>query len=48
MTERAFCPLCRHENPPENRFCGGCGVRLTAASELVPHRERTVAAAGND
>jgi hypothetical protein len=39
LTERAFCPLCRHENPPENRFCGSCGVALTADSELVPRRE---------
>jgi class 3 adenylate cyclase len=23
------CPSCQHENPPENRFCGGCGSPLT-------------------
>src|SRR3712207_9147230 len=25
MTEPAPCPLCRHTNPPRNRFCGSCG-----------------------
>ena len=45
MTERASCPLCRHENPPENRFCGGCGVALTAGSELMPRLERSRVAA---
>ncbi len=45
MTERAFCPLCRHDNPPENRFCGSCGAALTTGSEPVPRRERSVAAA---
>ena len=22
------CPACGTENPPGNRFCGGCGARL--------------------
>ena len=25
------CPRCRHENPPEAKFCLDCGARLTAA-----------------
>jgi len=45
LTERAFCPLCRHENPLESRFCSSCGAALTAGSELVSRRERSVAAA---
>jgi class 3 adenylate cyclase/tetratricopeptide (TPR) repeat protein len=24
------CPQCRHENPPAQKFCGECGVRLSA------------------
>jgi len=23
------CPACQHENPPEDRFCGGCGSPLS-------------------
>ena len=45
MTERAFCPLCRHENLPESRFCNSCGAALTAGSELVHRRERSAVAA---
>ena len=25
------CPRCRHENPPEAKFCLECGARLSAA-----------------
>jgi hypothetical protein len=45
MTERVSCPQCRHENPPENRFCGGCGVALRAGSELMPRLKRSRIAA---
>lgn len=24
------CPDCGHENPPSNRFCGGCGAKVVA------------------
>ena len=24
------CPRCRHENPPEVKFCGECGARVEA------------------
>ena len=23
------CPRCQHENPPESKFCLGCGTRLS-------------------
>jgi hypothetical protein len=38
MIEHAWCPRCRHENPPENRFCGSCGASLEASSDLVARR----------
>ncbi len=38
MDGHAPCPLCRHENPTENRFCGRCGASLTSGTELVPRR----------
>jgi Double zinc ribbon len=38
MTEHAWCPRCRHENPSENRFCGSCGASLGASSDLVACR----------
>jgi zinc ribbon protein len=44
LTQRAFCPKCRHENPQDNRFCGSCGTSLTTGSGLVPSRERSVIA----
>jgi len=25
------CPRCRHDNPPQSKFCAGCGARLSAA-----------------
>ncbi len=40
MTDLAPCPLCQHENPPENRFCGSCGARLTGGEQLAPRQER--------
>jgi zinc-ribbon domain len=45
LTEHARCPRCRHENAPENRFCGWCGAPL-ASNELVPLEGRNLAAAG--
>jgi hypothetical protein len=39
MTEQAPCPLCRHENPPGNCFCGSCGVRLTSGEQLPTRQE---------
>jgi Double zinc ribbon len=38
MDERTSCPVCRHDNPPENRFCGSCGTALADSGQLVPHR----------
>ena len=39
MTEPAPCPLCRHTNPPGNRFCGSCGARLTSREQLAMRQE---------
>jgi hypothetical protein len=39
MTEQAPCPLCRHENPPGNRFCGSCGVQLMSGEQLATRQE---------
>jgi hypothetical protein len=40
MTEQQVpCPLCRHENPLGNRFCGSCGVRLTSGEQLATRQE---------
>ncbi len=39
MADHVLCPKCRHANPPENRFCGSCGVSLDASGDLVVHRE---------
>ncbi len=41
MDEQKSCALCQHANPPENRFCGGCGGSLTSSGQLVPHREHS-------
>jgi hypothetical protein len=46
MTEQAPCPLCQHENPPGNRFCGSCGVRLTSGEQLVTRQEHRPVRAG--
>src|SRR4051794_16182479 len=39
MEERQPCPLCQHNNPAENRFCGSCGASLPSSKQLVPRRE---------
>lgn len=44
MNERHPCPLCSHDNPSENRFCGSCGASLTSSGQLVPRREHSPAA----
>ena len=47
MEEHTWCPLCRHDNPPENRFCGRCGASLISSEQLpVPRREGRLTAAG--
>lgn len=38
MTEPAPCPLCRHTNPPGNRFCGSCGAPLSSGEQLAPRQ----------
>lgn len=40
------CPRCRHENPPSNRFCGSCGVRLTSGEQLAERQEHRSLLAG--
>ena len=30
-----ICPVCHHPNPPERKFCGGCGRRLQLAPAPV-------------
>jgi hypothetical protein len=44
MDEHNPCPLCAHDNPSENRFCGSCGTSLTSGGQLVPRLEHTPAA----
>ena len=39
MTEPAPCPLCRHTNPPRNRFCGSCGSPLTSGEQLATRQD---------
>jgi hypothetical protein len=39
MDERIPCSLCRHDNLPENRFCGHCGASLTSRGQLTPRFE---------
>jgi len=39
MDQRVPCPLCRHGNLPENRFCGHCGALLTGGGQLTPRPE---------
>ncbi len=47
MTEREVpCPRCRQENPPTNRFCGSCGVRLTSGEQLAMRQENHPVQAG--
>ena len=47
MDEHTPCPLCRHDNPTENRFCGRCGASLTSAKQLVTRREDALDAASH-
>ena len=47
MTEQQVsCQRCRHENPPMNRFCGLCGVRLTNGEQLATRQEHSPVQAG--
>jgi hypothetical protein len=46
MTEQAPCLLCRHENPPMNRFCGSCGAPLTSSEQLATRQEHSPVPAG--
>ena len=47
MTEQQVsCPRCRQENPPGNRFCGSCGVRLTSGEQLATRQEHRPVPAG--
>jgi class 3 adenylate cyclase/tetratricopeptide (TPR) repeat protein len=41
------CKSCGFENPPQNRFCGGCGVRLPVVDEApsLPAEESRASAA---
>ena len=39
MDERTSCPACRHNNPPENRFCGSCGTAIAGSGQLVAREE---------
>ncbi len=40
------CRLCRHDNPPANRFCGMCGAPLARGGQLAPRRGERPAVAG--
>ena len=47
MTEQQVsCPRCRQENPPGNRFCGSCGVRLMSGEQLARRQEPRPVPAG--
>jgi hypothetical protein len=47
MTEQQVsCPRCRQENPPGNRFCGSCGVRLNSGEQLATRQEHRPVPAG--
>jgi hypothetical protein len=35
------CPLCRHDNPSENRFCGRCGASLAGSEQLALRQENS-------
>ncbi len=48
MTEPGPCPLCRHTNPPENRFCGSCGAPLSSGGQLAPRQDANPAPARRD
>jgi class 3 adenylate cyclase/tetratricopeptide (TPR) repeat protein len=36
------CPACSTENPPDSRFCNGCGTRLTSSAPAAVTEERKV------
>jgi len=36
------CPQCRHENPEQTRFCGGCGTRIPKAADLQEGQTQTL------
>jgi hypothetical protein len=46
VSENVRCPRCSRANPPENRFCGGCGASLQSSGELIPRREDGLTLAG--
>ena len=47
MTEREVpCPRCPQENPPTNRYCGGCGAPLTSGEHLATRQEHSPVQAG--
>ena len=46
MTDLAPCPLCQHENPPGNRFCGSCGAALMNGEQLATRQEHSTVPAG--
>ncbi len=48
MTEPALCPLCRHTNPPGNRFCGSCGAPLTSGEQLAWRQDHNPVPARRD
>ncbi|MBX3269486.1 MAG: protein kinase [Sandaracinaceae bacterium] len=41
-----ICPSCQTKNPPDQRFCGTCGVRLSSAEITVPPALRATEPAG--
>ena len=45
-TQQVPCPRCRQENPPGNRFCGSCGVRLMSGEQLARRQEHSPVPAG--
>ena len=47
IEQQVSCPRCRHENPPGNRFCGSCGVRLMSGEQLARRQEHRPVAAGH-
>ena len=47
MDQYTPCPLCRHNNPTENRFCGRCGASLMSDKLLVSRRQNALAAANH-
>ena len=46
MTEQVPCPRYRQENPPDNRFCGSCGVQLMSGEQLATRQEHSPVQAG--